>query len=188
MFFVRHFATFHKPPPRGGPERGGRGSGLERRDVQDQTGAKRCERPDAQTFGGHAAVGLRRGLASSRPSPALLELGPDDGVVGDGLQRPHTHIHFDTNAAVGQGWSGEDVVDAPAIVPREGIAEIVPVGVLNDIRVQFAKGVDEAPAYGFGVGVAGVDVEVGVVDALIGMVDINGLGGGGNTRRFARRR
>jgi len=69
------------------------------------------------------------------------------------------------------------MVDAPTEVPLEGVAEEIPVGVLNDIRVELAKDVDESPGDGLFVSVPGVEVEIGIVHALFRVVDIDGLGG-----------
>jgi hypothetical protein len=47
---------------------------------------------------------------------------------------------------------------------------------VNDIGVKLAKDIDESPGYGLFVSVPGIDVEVGIVYAFFGIVDIDGLG------------
>jgi hypothetical protein len=68
------------------------------------------------------------------------------------------------------------VIDTPAVVSAERVAEIVPIGILNAVGVQFAKDVHEAPINGMIVGLARVDVEIHVVDALVRVVHVDCLG------------
>ena len=107
----------------------------------------------------------------------LLEFRPDDGVVGGSGDFTWGHIDLGETAARGQRTCRQYVVDAPAEIALEGIAKEIPVGVLNDIRVKFAKNIDESPGDHLLVGDSSIDVEVGIVHASFGMVDVNRLGG-----------
>jgi hypothetical protein len=82
-------------------------------------------------------------------------------------------------AAPGHHARGQDMIDAPAEVPLEGIPEEIPVGVLNEVRVKLAEDVDESPRGGLFVSAPGVDVEIGIVHAFFRVVNIDGLGGDG---------
>ena len=95
-----------------------------------------------------------------------IEFRPDDGVVGGSGDFTRRHVDFGGMAARGHRLCRQYMVDAPAEVPLEGIAEEIPVGVLNDIGVEFAEYIDESPRDRLFVSVAGVDVEIGIVDAL----------------------
>src|SRR5947208_16448606 len=106
-----------------------------------------------------------------------IELRPADGVIRCGRRFSRLEIDIAEAAGFGEGGGGEDVVDAPAPVVVEGVAEIIPVGVLDTIGMELAEDVGEAPPQRFLVSVAGVDVEVDVVDTAVGMVDVDGLGG-----------
>src|SRR6204780_4743917 len=79
-------------------------------------------------------------------------------------------------AARGHNSGRQYMVDAPAEVPLEGVAEEIPIGVLNDIGVELAEDIDESPGDGLLVSGPGVDVEIGVVHAFFSVVDIDGLG------------
>src|SRR5580698_9313152 len=80
-------------------------------------------------------------------------------------------------AAGGHCARRQNMVDAPTEVSLEGIAEEIPVGVLDDIRVKLAEDIHEAPRDGLLVGDPSVDVEIGIVHTLFRMVDVDGFGG-----------
>ncbi len=67
-------------------------------------------------------------------------------------------IDFGGMAAHSHHVCRQYMIDPPAEIPLEGIAEVVPVGVLNDIRLRPAKDVNETPANGHLIGVSCVDV------------------------------
>ena len=69
------------------------------------------------------------------------------------------------------------MVDAPTPIVIEGVAEVIPVGILHAVRVKLPKDIDESPFHGVAVGLAGVSVEIGIVDAAVGVVDVDGLRG-----------
>ena len=70
----------------------------------------------------------------------------------------------------------QNMVDAPAEIALECVAKKIPVGVLNDIRVELAKDVYETPSHGLLVGGPSVDVEIRIVRTFVGMLDVNRLG------------
>src|ERR1700733_12483920 len=96
----------------------------------------------------------------------LAEIGPDNGVVGGSGNLARRDIDFGGMASRGHDSGGHYMVDAPAAVSLEGVAEEIPVGVLNDIGVKLAEDIDESPGNDFLVSVAGVDVEIGIVHAF----------------------
>src|SRR5687767_14822495 len=65
------------------------------------------------------------------------------------------------------------MVDPPSPVVRIRIPEVIPIGILHAIRVQLSKHIDKAPRYSLLVGVAGVDMKIGIVDAAVRMVHID---------------
>ena len=67
------------------------------------------------------------------------------------------------------------MIDTPAEVPLEGVAEEIPIGVLNDIGMKFAEDIDEAPRDGLLISLPGLDVEIRIVHAFFRMVDVNRL-------------
>ena len=106
-----------------------------------------------------------------------IEFRPDDGVVGGCGNFTCGHIDLGGAATFGHHACRQYVVDAPAEITLEGIAKEIPIGVLNDIRVKFAKDIDESPGDGPFVGIPGVDVEIGIVHAFFRMIDVNRFGG-----------
>ena len=89
-------------------------------------------------------------------------------MVGGSGDFPWGHIDFGQMATRGQLACCQYVVDAPAEIALEGVAKEIPVGVLNDIRVELAKDVYETPGYGLLVGGPSVDVESGSFTRLSG--------------------
>src|ERR1035438_4812564 len=68
------------------------------------------------------------------------------------------------------------MVDTPAPVVIERVAEIVPIGVLHAVGIELAEYIDESPPDGVPVSFARVDVKIGIVDAAIGVVHIDRFG------------
>src|ERR1700676_5027184 len=68
------------------------------------------------------------------------------------------------------------MVDAPTEVSLKGVSEVIPISVLHELRMEFAKDVDEPPRYGLLISRAGVNMEIDIVCTLFRMVDIDGLG------------
>src|SRR5579875_972953 len=67
------------------------------------------------------------------------------------------------------------MVDAPPPVMRKSVPKIVPVGILHPVGVQLAEHVLKSPAGRVTVSLTRVDVEIRIVDAAIGMVNIDWL-------------
>jgi hypothetical protein len=65
----------------------------------------------------------------------LFEFRPDDSVIGGPGDSTWSHIDFGGMAARGHHARGQYIVDAPAEVPLEGVAEEIPACVLNYVRV-----------------------------------------------------
>lgn len=118
----------------------------------------------------------RRCAGCERAGSGPVEFSPGDGVVGGGGGAAGIEVDIGFAAAGGQRGGGEYVIDAPAEVALKGIAEIIPVGVLDAVGMKLTEDIDEAPGDGAGEGVAGIDVEVDVVDAVVGVVDVDGFG------------
>jgi hypothetical protein len=73
----------------------------------------------------------------------LLEFRPNDGVVRGCGNFARGHVDFGGMAASSHYVCRQNMVDAPAEIALECIAKEIPVGVLNDIRVELAKDVSE---------------------------------------------
>jgi hypothetical protein len=86
-------------------------------------------------------------------------------------------IDFHVPADAGEGHGCHDVVDAPGPVALKCVSEVVQIGVLDTVGVKRAEHVGEAPGGSPFEGVACVDVEIDVVDAVVGMVDVDGFRG-----------
>ena len=67
------------------------------------------------------------------------------------------------------------MIDTPSKVWPHCVSIIVPVGVLNDVRVKLSIDVDEPPSDGFFIGVSGVDMKIRVVHAPVRVIDIDWL-------------
>ena len=80
-------------------------------------------------------------------------------------------------AASRQDARRQDMVDTPAEIPLESVAKEIPVSVLNDIRVKFAKDIDESQGDDFFVGIPSVDVKIDIVHTLLRVIDVNRFGG-----------
>lgn len=98
-------------------------------------------------------------------------------MIGGCGDLTRSHIDLGGVATFRHHARRQNVVYAPAAIPLEGVAEEIPVGVLNDIGVKFAEDIDESPGDGLFVGVSRSDVEVDIVDALFRMVDVDRLRG-----------
>src|SRR5207302_2070085 len=75
----------------------------------------------------------------------------------------------------GKERCSHDVVDAPAPIVLERIAEVIPVGILNPLGMKFPKNVHKAPTGRLRVGCAGVDMEVNIVDPAVRMIYVEGF-------------
>src|ERR1700732_2181226 len=69
----------------------------------------------------------------------LIEFRPDNRMIRSAGDFARGQIDFGGAASRGHDSGRQYMVDAPAEVPLEGVAEEIPVGVLNDIRVEFAE-------------------------------------------------
>ena len=67
------------------------------------------------------------------------------------------------------------MVNPPSEVSLKGVSKIVPVRILNKVWVEFTEDIYESPGHSLLVSVAGVNVEIDIVHALVRMVDINRL-------------
>jgi hypothetical protein len=56
------------------------------------------------------------------------------------------------------------MVDPPAPIVPEGVSKVVPMCILDALRMRFTENIRKS-RYGFLVGIARIDVEIGVVDA-----------------------
>src|SRR2546423_4525787 len=65
------------------------------------------------------------------------------------------------------------MIDSPAPVILKSVPEIIPIGVLDAVRIKLPEYVDESPGDCLLVGVPGIDVEIDVVHAPVRMVDID---------------
>jgi hypothetical protein len=68
------------------------------------------------------------------------------------------------------------MIYAPSEVPLKSVSVVIPIRILDFIGVELAKHIDEAPCHGIFVRHASVDVEIDVVHALFGMIDVNWFG------------
>src|SRR5260370_26625290 len=68
------------------------------------------------------------------------------------------------------------MVDAPTEVSLKGVSEVIPISVLHELRMEFAKDVHEPPRHRLFINRAGVNMEIDIVYTLFRMVDIDGLG------------
>jgi hypothetical protein len=60
-------------------------------------------------------------------------------------------------------------------VSLKGVSEVIPISVLHELRMEFAKDVNEPPRHGLFVSRAGVDMEIDIVYTLFRMVDVDWL-------------
>jgi len=97
-------------------------------------------------------------------------------VIGRARRFARSQIHIDFSTQVRQRSGGQDVIDPPAPIVLKGAPEVVPVRVLDAIRVEFAEDVDETLVARCLVGIPRIDVEVDVIHAAVGMVHVDRLG------------
>src|SRR5690349_8102037 len=88
---------------------------------------------------------------------------------------PRRQIHVSIAASRRKRRSRKNMVNAPAPVILEGVSEVVPVGVLDAIRVQLAECIDKSPSCRLLIGVPSVNVKVYIVHPVVGMIYVDRL-------------
>src|SRR5215469_3181669 len=105
-----------------------------------------------------------------------IELCPNYRVIGGRFGSPGRHVDLTMDTTLRQWLRGENMVDPPAEIPLQCISIVIPIGVLNGIGVEFSEHVDKPPVARLFVGVAGVNMEIDIIDALLRVINVNGLG------------
>src|ERR1039458_10467158 len=91
---------------------------------------------------------------------AIVEFRPNQGVIGCSGCTARFQVHVANATNGGQRSCCQNVVDAPSPIVREGIPEVIPVGVLHPVGVEFPKHINESPGDRVAIGVTCVNVEV----------------------------
>ena len=112
----------------------------------------------------------------ARISQGPIEFRPDHRVIRCAGRAPRVHVYIGAAASGDQRRRCKDMIDAPSPVIFEGVPEVIPIGVLNNIRVELSEHIHKSPVPRLLVGVARVDMEIDIVDTFLGMVNVNRLG------------